>query len=397
MLLWRIHVFRTAIVVLGSYSMFFGTARAEEVPATPKPRVRLVRVPDGGLQPQAVANSSGIHVVYFKGDPKAGDLYYSKLDPRTRTFGRPMRVNNAPGSAIAVGNIRGAQLAVSESGRVHVLWNGSSKAEPKAPAGGTPLLYTRLNDAGTAFEPQRNLILKAEGLDGGSSITIDHAGFVYVFWHAGKHDEGEAGRRIWMRVSNNEGKTFSIREIPLSDASTGVCGCCGIRGWVQNPATPMVLYRSATDRVHRDTYLVYTPFGATENRTLKLHDWRVNLCPMSSFALMSIHEQTLAAWETDGQIYFARLQLPNKDPIVLKPQAVPGAAGRRKHPAVAYDGVDSIIVWTEGMAWNRGGSVAWQVYDYQNKPTRDAGRANGVPTWGLVAVVATQDGFVIVY
>jgi hypothetical protein len=52
-----------------------------------------------------------------------------------------------PGSAIAVGNIRGAQTSVERNGRVHVAWNGT------APTGRLPMLYARLNDAGSAFEP----------------------------------------------------------------------------------------------------------------------------------------------------------------------------------------------------------------------------------------------------
>jgi len=36
-----------------------------------------------------------------------------------------------------------------------------------------PVLYTRLNDRGTGFEPERNLINFAAGLDGGSSVAAD--------------------------------------------------------------------------------------------------------------------------------------------------------------------------------------------------------------------------------
>ena len=42
------------------------------------------------------------------------------------------------------------------------------------------MLYTRLNDAGTAFEPQRDLIRMARGLDGGGAVAADGVGNVYV-------------------------------------------------------------------------------------------------------------------------------------------------------------------------------------------------------------------------
>ena len=58
----------------------------------------------------------------------------------------------------------------------------------------------------------------------------------------------------------------------------------------------------------------------------------------------------------------------------------------------------TILVWTEGVGWNRGGSVVWQVYDKDGKPTAEKGRADGVPTWSLVAAFARPDGsFVVLY
>ena len=52
-----------------------------------------------------------------------------------------------------------------------------------------------------------------------------------------------------------------------------------------------------------------------------------------------------------------------------------------------------ILVWTEGSGWNRGGTLAWQVYDKNGIPTAEAGRRpNAVPVWGLPAVVAEPDG-----
>jgi hypothetical protein len=47
-----------------------------------------------------------------------------------------------------------------------------------------PMVFARLNDAGTEFEPERNLIHAAYGLDGGGAVAADTAGDVYVFWHA---------------------------------------------------------------------------------------------------------------------------------------------------------------------------------------------------------------------
>lgn len=72
-------------------------------------------------------------------------------------------------------------MAVGKNGRTHVAWNGSSKAllrgslNPDSGNPGEPMLHARLNDAGTAFEPQRNLMTSSFGLDGGGSVAADTA------------------------------------------------------------------------------------------------------------------------------------------------------------------------------------------------------------------------------
>jgi secreted PhoX family phosphatase len=106
---------------------------------------------------------------------------------------------------------------------------------------------------------------------------------------------------------------------------------------------------------------------------------------------------TVAAWETKGQVYCARLDPSSGKPSA--PLAAPGKARGRKHPVVAANAAgETILVWTEGMGWNRGGSLAWQVFDKAGKPTEKRGTAEGVPTWSLAAVYTRADGgFTIVY
>src|SRR5713226_1652259 len=113
-------------------------------------RVELLKTPHGGIQPQAAIDGKGVlHLVYLKGDPGAADVYYVRREAGKDGWSAPIRVNSRPGSAIAVGTIRGAQLALGRSGRVHVVWNGAGQDDASL---GAPILYTRMNDAGTAFE-----------------------------------------------------------------------------------------------------------------------------------------------------------------------------------------------------------------------------------------------------
>src|SRR4051812_25090812 len=96
------------------------------------PDISLVRVPNGGIQPEAIVDRSGsVHLLYYSGDPAHGDLFYVKSSDSGVTWSRPLRVNSEVGTAIAAGTIRGGQIAIGRKGRVQVAWNGSSKAEPK--------------------------------------------------------------------------------------------------------------------------------------------------------------------------------------------------------------------------------------------------------------------------
>src|SRR5438132_3465344 len=124
--------------------------------------VALVSTPGHGIQPQAAMDAKGnLHLIYFHGEPGGGNLEYVRRDAGKKEFSKPLRVNSQEESAIATGTIRGGHLALGKNGRVHVSWNGSSKAEPRNPSAGSPMLYARLNDSATAFEPQRNLMTQS--------------------------------------------------------------------------------------------------------------------------------------------------------------------------------------------------------------------------------------------
>jgi hypothetical protein len=274
---------------------------------------------------------------------------------------------------------------------------GSDKAEPKAPRQAVPMLYSRLNDRGTAFEPQRNMIQAAVGLDGGDSVGADDAGNVYVAWHApAPGAKGEDKRRVWVARSTDEGKTFA-REQPASEEGTGVCGCCGMRAFGDGKGNLYLLYRSATDAVHRDTYLLTSNDHGATFQSDRLQKWDVRICPMSSFALAEAPGEVVAAWETEGQVYFSQIdpQTGNRS----GPVSAPGAGGGRKHPVVAGNRrKQTLLAWTESTGWERGGAVAWQVFDRGGRPTAERGRRDGVPVWSLAAVFARPDGgFTVVY
>jgi hypothetical protein len=358
--------------------------------------IEFQRLPEGGVQPQAVTDAEhSVHLVWLGGEPKASDVFYQKFTEGRAVTTSPLRVNSQLGSAIAVGTIRGAQFALGRSGRVHVVWNGSNGARPR-PADSSPLLYSRLDDSGKVFEPQRNLIAHTTDLDGGGTLAADLAGNVFVLWHAGTPGSKttEDKRRVFLARSGDDGRTSSA-ETPITDA-TGACGCCGMRALADGEGDLFALFRSARGGVHRETTLLSSrDHGVTFDRAA-VQDWETGMCPMSSAALGVTSRGMLAAWETKGKIYFRHLRTAVGEANATETvTAGPGA----KHPALATNlRGETLLVWTEGTGWQRGGDFAWQVFDAAGKPTAEHGRKSGIPVWSFAAAFARPDGtFVIVY
>lgn len=359
------------------------------------PEVDLVRVPDDGLQAVVKKDDKGVqHMIYFSGEPAGGDVYYVRSAPGDGSTPDAVLVNSQPGSVIAAGTVRGAHMDVDDEGRVHVAWMGSADAEPRGPEGAAPMLYSRSNMAGTEFEPQRNVMQKATGLDGGGTIAVGPAGEVYVVWHAGAHEMGEAHRRIWVARSNDGGSTFA-EEVAVSPSETGTCGCCGMSAGVSSGGQLQIVYRGARDTIHRDMHLLTGNDDNTEFDHQMLEAWEIGACPMSTTTVYAGEELSLATWETEGQVAF--MDITNKDDL----QAIhaPGSGNNRKHPVIirGEDG-NLLFAWTEGTAWQRGGTVNWQFYDPKGNLLGRQGTAEGVPAWGKPAIRVDDEGeYSIIY
>jgi hypothetical protein len=387
---------RRTSILFASALLFLGTGRARADDDVGSGRVEIVKTPDGGIQPQAVADRRGpLHLIYFKGEPSRGDLFYVKRNPDQKEFTKPIRVNSVPGAAVATGTIRGGQIALGAGGKVHVAWNGSV-TDMKNPA---PMLYARLKAGEDGFEPQKSLMKVSTSLDGGGTVAADDAGRVYVAWHARGVSEpaGEDRRKLWVARSTDEGVTFDA-ERPALDQRTGACACCGTRALADSNGKLSILFRAATAGVDRDIYLVSSRDGGEHFTGRSLHPWRLNACPMSSESLADGGDGPIAAWETAGQVYFTRVAPSSDKPPA--PVAPPGRPGNRKHPAIAVapDG-STLLAWTEGTGWQKGGSLAWQLFDPSGRPTDLKGRVDGgIPVWGLPTVVAGPDGrFTIIH
>jgi hypothetical protein len=362
--------------------------------------VTTMRTPDGGIQPQVAVGADGtVHLIFYKGDERAGNVFYGRQKSGENSFAKPIPVNSRPGSAIAMGTIRGPQIAIGKNGRVHVAWNGAEGAEKVTVRGEEvgPMVYTRLNDAGTAFEPERNVLTLATGLDGGGSVAADAAGNVYVVWHGRGPNaaEGEAGRAVYVARSSDEGKTFAP-ETAAWTKGTGACGCCGVKAFASEDGALYILYRGVNEVVERDELLLVSRRPGAPFELLNSDPWKVSGCPMSSAFFNQAAGKVVGAWETAGQISAAILDASSKK-IVTK--FSPTGSTKRRQPVAAVNAKgETLLAWTEGTAWAKGGSAAWQLFDQNGKPIGQPAHADGVPVWSLVAAYAKPNGdFVVIY
>lgn len=361
-----------------------------------------LKAPDGGLQPQAAVDAQGvIHLIYLYGDPAVADIGYVRKAAGGRQFSEPIRVNDQPGSAIALGSVRGAHLALGRAGRVHIAWNGSAKAGPKAARNSAPMLYTRMRDDGLGFEKQRNVMQIATGLDGGGTVAADPFGNVYVAWHAqgqrdGKAQEGEMNRRVWVARSTDDGGTFEA-EVPISPLTTGACGCCGMGALADREGNVYLLYRAAGESVHRDMYLLVSRNHGKSFQARELQPWNIGACPMSTASLAEANGRVVMSWETEKQVYFAFVD--GGSGLAGRRVAAPGQGSNRKHPAVAIGNAGEVLLaWTEGTGWKKGGISEWCTFkDGSPQLSADTKQAPvPVPAWGFVTAVASKDQFFVI-
>jgi hypothetical protein len=138
--------------------------------------------------------------------------------------------------------------------------------------------------------------------------------------------------------------------------------------------TLLALYRSATENVHRDIYLLASNNNGKSFQGSLIHRWEINACPMSSMSFTESAGNTLATWETGDQVFHGKVSGTAVPNII----AAPGDAKGRKHSRLAVNSRgETLLVWTEGTGWQRGGSLAWQIFDSNGKPSGDKGRFCG--------------------
>jgi hypothetical protein len=80
----------------------------------------------------------------------------------------------------------------------------------------------------------------------------------------------------------------------------------------------------------------------------------------------------------------------------VTPIPAPDTGKDRKHPAIAVNAAgDTLMAWTDGTGWKRGGTLNWALF---RKGAVESSKfdAGPVPAWGMPAVVAVRNEFLII-
>ena len=326
------------------------------------PKVAFEKTPHGGIQPQAIIDARGtLHVLYYKGKPREGDLYYVSRTKDERSFSAPLKVNNIAGSACCIGSIFRARMAIDRDGFAHVLWNGSfgfvkkqweKKGKQRTPEEFTYLFYARLADDRKSFRQQVNLNRNTYGLDGNGSITVDRNGVIRVFWHA--KIKGRPDRMAFMVQSTNRGKSFSI-EKPITQRPVGACECCTLEAFSSSSGKTFVAYRTA-EKTGRDTVIFSAEKHDNAFKEIHRHSWKVFTCPASTFAFAEDAQRIYAAWETKGHIY-------TKD-VLSSAESIKVSSSKNncKYPSIAINSRgDRLTTWSTNTGWGKGGYIQYKL------------------------------------
>lgn len=337
--------------------------------AIAEPTASLHKVQDGGIQPKIVTDHKGTtHLVYYKGKADAGDLYYTRRESGG-DWSPAVMVNSIKGSAVSIGTIRGAQFALGPDGSIHVVWNGSRKALPES-LSKPPMWYAHADPQGANFTKQKT-VSDDLPVDGGGAIAIDRKGAIHLYWHSIKGSDKETDRRIFQRTSQDGGKSFGPAKV-ISPADSGVCACCSMQALSDSNNQLYVLYRSAEPNGERNICLLFSKDESKSFERTTLDHWKLQSCPMSSMSMIETPESVLMAWEADQKI---RVKGIPKSTIPGDLNITLGPSKAMKHPALARSTDGRILlVWTEGTGWNRGGSIGWQIFDSNLKPTTEISR-----------------------
>ena len=317
--------------------------------------ILIHQTPDGGLQPRlSVDNKGNVHLLYFKKrinrpGSREGNLYYRQYDLDKSQFSLPVKVSSSA-FAMQTFSIARASIALTDDGRVHVMWYYPRSSE---------MIYSRSNPEKTAFEVQRSMARNyQEGIDAGGDIAA-FGSEVTLVWGAGALT-AEHERTMEARFSEDFGETFSD-EMVVSDPGLGACACCSLAADYPEESDLIIAYRSAIDGIGRHMQLLTleninkgitdTNYGPVHN----LQKWEASFCPLSTNDIVRAADgDHWLVFETTNRIMMMNLSYQTNVSAVGEPFS----ETRQKNPTFAINQEGKrLIVWGEAISHSRGGRL----------------------------------------
>jgi len=365
--------------------------------------IHTYRLPDGAMRPQAAVDASGrVHIVHQSGKAR-GELFYVTHDPEKLSFSAPIAVLQDAKAMAA-----GFNMTVSPKGRVHVITRPNPQYSKRAMGEEAYqamfqskqrffvlryMLHSRLNDAGTAFERETNLVGETIGFEGVGAVTVHpKTGFVHAFW-AGQTEPGpEMGRDLYMATSTDEGAHWS-QPAKLDIDIEGNCRCCPIQAIIDAEGVMHVIQRNSVKTSattwDKDTFLLSSvDDGQTWTKRL-VQKWENCGCPGAPYSMAQGPKDVVFGFQTRGVASFAHALDPTAS------VAAPDSGNATSRPVVAVNKRGEVL-----FCWIEAQDVVWQLYDANNEPMVDkSGRLKGVAAKWSQAALATQanDDFLLYY
>jgi len=354
-------------------------------------KITTIPIPQNSKFPKTLTDDQGtVHLVFNK----TGNVYYSRKSATESDFSDPIQVNSVDGCAAV------ASLALGVDGRVHVLFHGNifyirkliKDENRKVKSSDIKYtFYSRLNDAGDAFEEQVDVSGPVWGFDGGCTLASDQTGNVYLFFAGTTRKGNETVRQVFMRRSTDDGKTFA-KATPI-DLGKGVCACCHLNAQINHKGELMLAYRVAEDSVNRDSYvLTSSDQGETFSETA-LDKWELRACPGSSYSFAEGGSSTFVSLSNKGEIY---LKIEGVDGLFSPPDR---KLKRRASVMAGNKKGEVLVAWGEGENFNKPHNLNWQLYDKSGNTIGKVGhQPDAFARWGNAAIYTEPNGnFVILY
>jgi hypothetical protein len=154
-----------------------------------------------------------------------------------------------------------------------------------------------------------------------------------------------------------------------------------------------ILYRIAEGGTQRGTRVIRLPANAnaaTAPELMQKDRWAMPGCPMTTAALLPTGSGMAMAWVTEFQLRIAGLK--------AAPEAgKSGTKAGQNHPRFASNSQgESVVIWTEGAMWGKGGELVVQTFDRAGKPLSQPVR-QALPLWSYGACTSLPDGRFVVF